>query len=248
MSSPSIEEAVRTKEIAILPIGSTEQHGPHLPTGTDYVIGWEIARRVAEKLDALLLPVIPYGFSEDHMPKAGTVSLSAETLRNIIRDIARSLSISRVKHIILMTGHVGHIYQLADICFELNVTDVLGDTVIHNISPYTSIAIEMLAQILEEEVFLHAEELETSLMLLLRPDLVSMEKAVKEYPSYLPRGLNTPSFLEALRIVLSTKFLGRDTQTGVVGDATIASSEKSEKLMKLLVDAVVEAVKRATGK
>jgi creatinine amidohydrolase len=245
MASPSIEETVKKTKIAILPIGSTEQHGPHLPTGTDHIIGWEIAKAVTEKLDAIILPVIPFGFSEDHMPKAGTVSLSADTLRKVIRDVAISLSISKVKHIILMTGHAGHIYQLADICFELNVTNVLGDTTIHNISPYTSVSIEMLAEILEEEMFLHAEELETSLMLLFREDLVDMAKAVKEYPSYIPRGLNTLNFLEALRIVLTDRFLGRDTETGVCGDATLATREKGEKIMAMMVDAVVAAIERA---
>jgi creatinine amidohydrolase/Fe(II)-dependent formamide hydrolase-like protein len=54
LDSPTIEQTVKTSGVAILPIGSTEQHGPHLPTGTDHIIGWEVARRAAEKLDALL--------------------------------------------------------------------------------------------------------------------------------------------------------------------------------------------------
>jgi creatinine amidohydrolase len=247
MDSPTVAETVADTPVAILPIGSTEQHGPHLPTGTDHLIGWEVARRAAQRLDALLLPVIPYGFSEDHVPRPGTVSLSADTLRNVIKDVARSLSISKVRHIVLMTGHAGHIYQLADVCFELNVTGVLGETVIHNISPYTSLPVEALAQVLEEEVFLHAEELETSVMLLIREDLVHMDRAVREYPSYIPRGLNTPNFLEALRIVLTDRFLGRDTETGVCGDATLATREKGEKLLNMMVDAVVETVQRATA-
>jgi len=245
MSSPEIEQTLKKTKVAILPIGSTEQHGPHLPTGTDHILGLEFARRVAEKIDAILLPLIPFGFSEDHMPRPGTVTLSADTLRKVIWDVAKSLSISKVKHIVLMSGHAGHIYQLADVCFELNVTKALGDTVIHNISPYTSVSIEMLAEILEEEVFLHAEELETSLMLLVREDIVDMTKAVKEYPSYIPRGLNTLNFLEALRVVLTDRFLGRDTETGVVGDATLATREKGEKLMTMLVDAVTAAVENA---
>ena len=71
IDSPTIEKTIKTTDITILPIGSTEQHGPHLPTGTDHIIGWEIAKRAAEKLDALILPVLPFGFSEDHIPRAG---------------------------------------------------------------------------------------------------------------------------------------------------------------------------------
>ena len=63
MDTNTIRETLKKTNVVILPIGSTEQHGPHLPTGTDYYIGEEIARRVAHKLDALLLPTIPFGFS-----------------------------------------------------------------------------------------------------------------------------------------------------------------------------------------
>ncbi len=246
IDSPSIEKMLKVKEVVIAPIGSTEQHGPHLPTGTDHIIGWEIAKRVAENVDCLLLPIAPFGFSEDHFPRAGTVTLTAETLRNLVRDIAKSLARNGAMHIVLMSGHAGHLAQLADICFDLNVTGVLGETIIHNISPYNSIAIEQLIDILEEEVLLHAEELETSLMLYLRPDLVQMEKAVKEYPPFIPKGLNTPNFFQALNIITSSKFLGRDTKTGICGDATLATKEKGEKLINLMVEAVTEVVRGVT--
>jgi len=246
MTSPAIEKSLRDRKVVIVPIGSTEQHGPHLPTGTDHLIGWEIAKRIVQAVDALLLPIIPIGFSEDHCPRAGTITLSADTLRHMIRDIARSLSRDGANHIVLMSGHAGHLAQLADVCYELNVSGELGQSRIHNISPYNSIAVEMLAQILEEEVFLHAEELETSLMLLLRPDLVQMDKAVREIPPYIPKGLTTPNFLEAIRIFTTSKFLGRDLKTGVCGDATLASREKGEKLLDLLVAATVEAIRKAT--
>jgi len=244
MVSSAIRETLGKTKAVILPIGSTEQHGPHLPTGTDYFIGEEIARRVAQKLDMLLLPVIPFGFSLDHMPWPGNISLSADTLRNMIRDLAKSLSLNDVSHIILMSGHAGHWYQLADICHELNVTKALGNTVIHNICPYTAVSFEMLAEVLEEEMFGHAEELETSLMLFINEDLVHMERALKEYPSYIPRGLTTANYAENLRIFLSTKTVGRDTKNGVVGDATLATKEKGEKLMRMMVDAVADVVKK----
>ena len=245
-SSKQLEGLIKKCKVAILPIGSTEQHGPHLPTGTDHIIGWEIAKRVAEKTGSLLLPIIPVGFSEDHYPRAGTLTFSAETLRQVIRDLAKSLSRNGVKHIVVMSGHAGHLAQLSDICYELNVTGELRDTLIHNISPYNVLPIEALAEILEEEVFMHAEELETSLMLFLRPDLVDMSKAVKEIPPYIPKGLNTPAFLEGIRVFTTSKFLGRDLKHGVCGDPILATKEKGEKLMNLIVDALTRAVKKAT--
>jgi creatinine amidohydrolase len=246
MTSSAIEKGVKDGKVVIVPVGSTEQRGPHLPTGTDQFIGWEIAKRVAERVDALLLPIIPIGFSENHCPRAGTVTLSPDTLRHMIRDVAKSLSRDGAKHIVLMSGHAGHLVQLADVCCELNVRGTLGQSRIHNISPYNSVGVEALARILEEEVFLHAEELETSLMLFLRPHLVQMDKAVREIPAYLPKGLTTPNFLEAIRVFTTSKSFGKDLKTGVCGDATLASREKGEKLLDVLVNATVEAIKRAT--
>ncbi len=243
-SSPEIKKLVKKCKAAIFPIGSTEQHGPHLPTGTDHIIGWEIAKRVAEKTGALLLPILPIGFSEDHYPRAGTLTLSADTLRTVIKDVIKSLARHMIPNIILLSGHAGHLYQLSDVCYELNVSGELGKTRVHNISPYNVIPVETLAQILEEEVFVHAEELETSLILYLRPDLVDMKKAVKEIPPFIPKGLTTPNFLEAIRVFTTSKFLGRDLKYGVCGDATLATKEKGERLLELMVNAVSDTIIR----
>ncbi len=246
-SSPELKELVKKHKVAIFPIGSTEQHGPHLPTGTDHIIGWEIAKRVAEKTGSILLPILPIGFSEDHYPRAGTLTLSADTLRTVIKEVVRSLVRNMVLHVVILSGHAGHLAQVSDICYELNVSGELGKTQVHNISPYNVIPVEVLAQTLQEELFIHAEELETSLILYLRPDLVDMKKAVKEIPPFIPKGLTTPNFLEAIRVFTTSKFLGRDLKYGVCGDATLATKEKGEKLLELMVNAVSDAVRRVTG-
>ncbi len=209
LSSDGIKNEIKRNGVVIVPIGAIEQHGPHLPTGTDTYTGWVIAKRVAERLNALLLPIVPFGFSEDHCPRPGTVTLSMDTLKNIIRDIAKSLAMDGAKHIIIFSGHGGQITQIADVCYELNVSGALDNSLVHNISPWNATPVEVLAQVLEEEVFLHAEEMETSLMLFLEPKLVDMTKAVKETPDYVPKGLTTANFLESIRIFTTSKFLGR---------------------------------------
>jgi creatinine amidohydrolase len=246
-SSADLKGQIPQKKVVIVPIGSTEQHGPHLPTGTDHIVAWELAKRVADRTGALVLPLLPYGFSEDHFPRAGTISLSADTLRAVVRDIVRSLSLNGVKHVLFLSGHAGHTFQLNDVCYEINVTSQPGSAKVHHLSPYTLLPMEVLGQVLQEEIFLHAEELETSLILSLRPDLVDMKKAVKEIPPYLPKGLTTPNFFEWLRIFTTDKFLGRDPKTGIVGDATLASKEKGEKILNMMVEALVGAAKQATA-
>jgi len=245
-SSPEIGELSKRYRIVIFPIGSTEQHGPHLPTGTDYIIAWELSKKVAEELNSILLPLLPYGFSDDHFPKPGTISISADTLKAIIKDVALSLNRYGFKHLVIISGHAGHLGQISDITYQLNLLIPQTGLRIHNVSPYTAVSIEQLSTVLEEEMFIHAEEVETSLMLYLRPELVDMKKAVKEHPDFIPKGLTTPNFLEAIRIVTTSKFLGRDFATGVCGDATLASREKGEKLFKILVSGLIDYIKRVT--
>jgi len=247
LSSNGIKEEIKKNGVVIVPIGAIEQHGPHLPTGTDSYTGWAIAKRVAESVNALLLPIVPFGFSEDHCPRPGTVTLSIDTLKNIIRDIAKSLARDGAKHIIIFSGHGGQLTQIADVCYELNVSGILGGSQVHNISPWNATPVEVLAAVLEEEVFLHAEEMETSLMLFLKPNLVDMTKAVKETPDYVPKGLTTANFLESIRIFTTSKFLGRDLETGVCGDATLGTKEKGIKLLELIVDCTVKAINHVVG-
>ena len=86
ITTDDINGEIKDRGIVIMPIGSIEQHGPHLPTGTDNYIGWAIAKKVAEEINALILPNIPIGFSEDHCPKPGTITLSINTLKQIVRE------------------------------------------------------------------------------------------------------------------------------------------------------------------
>lgn len=246
-ASPEIKRLVRRHRVAILPVGSTEQHGPHLPVGTDHIVAWEVSKEVAERTDSLLLPLLPYGFSDDHFPMAGTLSIGADTLIHVIEDIATSLQMSGVKHLVIVSGHAGHLTQLEDAAYRVNLMSSEKNMKVHNISPYTVTSIESLAKILKEEAFAHAEELETSLILHLYPKLVDMKKAVREIPEFIPKGLTSANFRETIRILTTSKMLGRDFKTGVLGDATLASKEKGKRIFELFVDGVAKAIRHVTG-
>jgi creatinine amidohydrolase len=246
-SSPEIKKLVKKHKVAIFPIGGIEQHGLHLPTGTDNIINWEISKRVAEQTEALLLPLLPIGFSEEHYPRAGTLTLSPATLRIVIKDIVKSLARNMLHHVVFISVHSNHVIQLSNICYELNVSGELGKVQVHNISLYNIIPIEILSNILEEDVFIHAEEFETSLMLHLRPELVDMKKAVKEVPPFIPKGLTTQNLQEAIRIFTTSKFIGRDLKYGVCGDSTLATEEKGVKLFELVVNTLSDTIKKITS-
>src|SRR5690242_12092910 len=93
---------------AVLPVGAIEQHGSHLPVGTDTIIAGEIALRIAERLDAYLLPSISIASSIEHREAKGTVYLKADTLALVIRDITESLQYSGFKRLIIYNGHGGN--------------------------------------------------------------------------------------------------------------------------------------------
>lgn len=118
--STSVEEARRNASVAVLPVGSFEQHGAHLPLATDTMVACAIASAVAERYDLFLLPPITISCSHEHSGFAGTVSISAVTLVQVIRDIQASLEQQGIRKLVLVNGHGGN-YVLGNIVQEANV-------------------------------------------------------------------------------------------------------------------------------
>jgi creatinine amidohydrolase len=124
--SGATSEALRRAELdlAILPIGAMEQHGRHLPVGTDWLIAQALARRVAERLaaarDVYLLPALPYSLSQCHGPMPGTVWLTPRTLGDVLRDLVGSLMRQGIRRIVVLNAHGGN-FVLDDEIRELNL-------------------------------------------------------------------------------------------------------------------------------
>ena len=171
-TSPRVAES--GMDTAILPIGSTEQHGPHLPLSTDSQIAAAVARGVADRLGAFLLPTIEYGNSDVHAGYRGTVSIQPETLQSLVLDIGRELQAQGFRRIIVLNTHGGNLI-LRIAVRELNRSGPAGYKVL--LAQPTDLAAPTLRQIigtLEREV--HAGELETSLLLHLAPEQVGRER------------------------------------------------------------------------
>jgi creatinine amidohydrolase len=244
MTSEEAGKKLKEADIAILPIGSTEQHGPHLPLGTDTLIANAIAEKVslkaAEKeIKVVTLPPLFFGFSDEHMNYPGTISLKSETLVNVIYDICKSLVNHGVKRILIICGHGGNISVVETVCRKIG-TD-FGVFVFYTF-PFSRNVAE---KILEEEQLggIHADELETSVMLAIKPDTVKMNKAVKEIPirfkkmkEYVKLGTRAKSDISFGWFRLNETL----TKSGVIGDPTLASLEKGEKIIKGSVDTFVE--------
>ena len=213
--------------IVILPVGSIEQHGPHLPTEVDSMLGETIALRTARQIAAtvpvVVLPCLWTGLSEHHMSFGGTITLSFNTYFQLIRDICRSILRHGFHRIVLLNGHGGNNNGLRVITDELSIelrAPILQLT-------YWHAAAEPIKSILErQKELLHACEAETSMMMALRPELVAVDRiALGEVDAAADLSALIGSGLYAWWTVVSI------SRSGVIGFPTAASKAKGDRLL-----------------
>lgn len=170
MTWQDAKEVFKGTKMAIIPTGSTENHGPHLPLGTDYLIAEYFAKRVAEKIDVVVTPVIPVGFAHYHQSFEGTLSVNPDVLSSYYQGIADSLIAYGITHILFINGHAGNNESLRDVCRNLRIRGITA----------AYLQWFRIAGKLNEKwaPFGHGDIIETSLMLLISPDQVKLDRAV----------------------------------------------------------------------
>ena len=219
--------------IVIVPVGSTEQHGPHLPVQVDSLLVAEVAKRAAERAGnetILVMPTVWTGLAEHHMGLGGTVTLDYAVFFALIRQICLSLSRQRIRRIALLNGHGGNMLalQLATDGLAREIPGVVAT------ATYFMLAQSRFAEILErQDRVLHACEAETSMVLALRPDLVDVEAMhAVDAPA---EGLFSTSFHR-------WRPIEHWSDSGVIGFPPAASAEKGERLLEAAADAVRDAL------
>jgi creatinine amidohydrolase len=245
---PEIREAVAENRVAVLPVGTIEQHGPHLPLVTDVLCATEIARRAVEAMprEAVLLPSVFYAFNEHHLDFPGTIAVEGDTFIKYVTDIGKSLAHHGFRKILLVNGHGSNVPFL-DICAR-NITN--HSAAICAMIPWWSLVPKPLFAELRESAFpggmAHGCELETSVLLYLRGDLVQMEKAEPDFPptrsEFFYWDLQTPS------PVFFQEFFSRYSKTGTSGDPTKASQEKGRRFVEAVVENMVRLIRELRDK
>ncbi|MER7107224.1 creatininase family protein [Streptomyces sp. NPDC000229] len=211
-------------DVAVLPIGSFEQHGPFLPLMTDTVIACAIAREIAAVHPVHLLPPVTISCSQEHADWPGTVSISAVTLYAVVRDIAESLRRSGIENLVLINGHGGN-YVLRNVVQESAGT---GTRMALFPGPADWDAARERAGVLTPpHSDMHAGEVETSILLHDHPELVR--------PGYA-----TSDWVADDRKHLLSLGMRAYTQSGVIGRPSRASAEKGRELLAALVDSFGE--------
>ena len=202
--------------VAVLPVGSFEQHGPHLPLATDTIVACAVARAVAAAHPVLPLPPITISCSHEHAAWAGTVSISARTLHAVVTDIAESLRRSGVPKLVLVNGHGGN-HVLSNVVQEAHGAMALFPAPGEWSEARRAAGIETTSA-----ADMHAGELETSILLHVRPDAVR------------PGGVDWHA--DDRRHLLTTG-MAPYTESGVIGSPSLGSARKGEAVLAHLVAA-----------
>lgn len=168
-TTSSHDIAENPTDTAVLPVGSFEQHGHHLPLTTDALVATAIAERIAQDYDLFRLPVLPLGCSHEHADFPGTVSISATTLYAVVNDVAASLARSGVSRLVLVNGHGGN-YVLSNVVQEAN-TSGLRMAMFPVSADWNDARTEAGLQTSSHED-MHGGEAETSILLHRYPDVV----------------------------------------------------------------------------
>jgi creatinine amidohydrolase len=234
MNWPDVEELLKRTKIILVPTGSIEQHGPHLPLYSDVVAPLEVSILVAKQLGTVVAPPVRPGVSAHHLPFPGTITFSASTFMAVLKDYARSLASHGFSPIIFINGHGGNSAAMAiataESRNELSPTKVMGfnwwEFIPHEVGKGMSF----------EDGF-HANAQETSWTSYLRPDQVKLERATRE----MPKASDTIQMSESF--YTSTFRTFRDvTASGILGDATKIDKEWGKKMVEGAAKNIVQAI------
>ena len=222
MSWPEIEAGLGQTRTVILPVGATEEHGPHLPTITDTIQAMEVARAVADKKDIFLAPPLHYGVCRSTRGFPGTITVSHDALRAFVKDLLISFTDSGFTKVMILTGHAGgqHMAALEEAC-QMAVEE--RDFRVSLVSLFDFID----ASTVQTPHDGHAGEMETSLMMVIRKDLVK-GKPDEHFPI-------RPRFL----IMKNVRHL---MGNGIMGNPEPATPEKGKAFFEMAVKGVMGAL------
>lgn len=223
MTTYDVQAYLKHKKTIIIPFGSTEQHGPHLPIATDTLIAEAIAKEAGKRSQTIVAPVTPLGFSPGLHPHfAGTITLQAVTYIHVIQDILRSLHNAGFSDFLLLTGHGLNYSPLKTALLDfLNTANaralVMGYWEFEELQP-----------LIEPGDGVHCTILETALMLHLYSDFVDMSKSFDEY--------------KKARFLLGADYMKQISASGIIAETTKATAEKGERYFNAVIAGMVRVL------
>ena len=223
------EKALKGYDVALIALGArSKEHGPHLPLKNDYVLAESLMKRVAAEVPVVVLPTLPYGYYPAFLEYPGSISIGAETFKNVVVDICKSMHGCGIDKFYCLNTGVSTIGPLEEASKDLAALGI----VLRSLN-VLEVDKALPAGLLKQEGGTHADENETSMMLYLAPEIVEMSKAVKDYdPRPGRRGLTR-----------DPQGKGSYSATGVFGDPTLATREKGKVIVEATVREIVRQVR-----
>ena len=231
LTSPQFEALDKERTVAVLPVGAIEQHGPHLPVYVDACLNQGLVSRALDFLtpdqSVLVLPMMPVGKSNEHLAFPGTLTLSAETLTRLWMEIGESVMRAGIRKLVIFNSHGGQPQIMNIVQRELRVR--YGMMVVGLSWPAMGLP-EGMFDANERKNGIHAGDVETSMMLHLRPDLVHMDKAqnFRTVMEELDGRFEKLTVLGGVSIGWQVQDLNPN---GAAGDATKATAEKGKAVV-----------------
>ncbi len=237
LTAAELTELAARDAIVLLPVASTEQHGPHLATGVDMFLGMDGCTRIAKKVSThrpcIVAPSVWMGLAEHHVAFGGTFTVPLTVWHALLRELCRSILRAGFKKILLINSHGGNVSALNALTVELSMEldAKIATTTLYTVAQDRG----AYANILEDQKgVMHACEAETSMMMVIAPDCVRMAKLPDAHG---PNSTRESALARPLHVWKSFKDL---SATGVFGDARRASAEKGEKLLDAAAEGVAE--------
>ncbi len=229
LTSEEFKNLRETIKSVIIPVGSIEAHGPHLPLGTDLFTIYEISKRLVKEIKIFLSPPIYFGLCRSTRDLPGTITIRGETLKNLLLDLLESFYQQGLRNFVILSGHAGGTHNAYLIDTAEAFLEKYGDARF-----FVADIIKLLKEILQElgipERDSHAGEWETSLMMYLKEELVrDVSRAFEDYPSF-------PKFL-----ILKEK--EKYWPSGIWGNPLKASKEKGKVLTERLLQKLKELLR-----
>lgn len=241
--------AAEEGRVAVVPVATYEDHGPHLPIDVDVRLTTEICERAVARIpsEAVLIPPVTHGYSPHHMDFHGTISINWDTFIKYVKDVCCSLAHHGFKRILIVNGHGSNTSPL-DLAARLSILEYEGQILCAAVNHWELRKVRELGKTLRDSDYggtSHAGEYETSLYLALKPELVDMSKAIDE------RSPLSPSFQTDLlagthpqgsgaRLV---PYWSTQTASGIKGDATKASRAKGEEFLEAAIEGLIELIR-----
>ncbi len=249
MSGQEVAEALQKTDVLLLPVGATENHGAHLPLGTDTMEAREICRRAAVALEAagcpvVIGPVIPFGTSSFHMGFPGTITLSSTTLINLLKEVLISLNKTGFRKFALVHGHDGSLPSMM-VAAQDFVDMTLGTQamVLNWLTPLSKVYHTIQTS---KKLEGHGGEGETSRLLVTHPEIVHPERGTAHHldPAVM-RKIQGPEHIKTGGgVFYATRSYKEHTPYGHIGDPGLAKAETGEKGYAVIVDWISTVIQR----